>query len=166
MTCGRIMQIRTATFLEIDYDPESVEQDVLLELMQDAGRVEQLSILALLSRQPRISSRLREHRRYTHPLIVILGREAVNRPGAQLLSRFTSSIQPGRLSQRLLFSKRPRIASLRHYKRDYLVYRCGEGRVSANATFRSTRTNARTPPHSPSGVPRLLARVPLVALAN
>src|SRR5216684_945095 len=80
MTCGRSMQIRTATVLEIDYDPESVEQDVLLELMQDAGRVEQLSILALLSRQPRISSRLREHRRYTHPLIVILGRETVNRP--------------------------------------------------------------------------------------
>src|SRR5438132_2738439 len=145
MTGGRIIQIGTATFLEIDYDPESVEQDVLLELMQDAGRVEQLSILALLSRQPRISSRLRKHRRYTHPLIVILGRETVNRPHVQLLSRFTSSTRPGRVCPRSLFSKRPRIASLRHYKRDCLLYRCGEGRVSANATFRSTRVNARTP---------------------
>jgi hypothetical protein len=36
MTGGRIIQIGTATFVEIDHDPESVEQDVLLELMQDA----------------------------------------------------------------------------------------------------------------------------------
>src|SRR5258708_22314995 len=100
MPGGRIMQRRTATFLEMDYDPEPVEQDVLLELMQDAGRVEQFSIFALLRRQPRISRRLREHRRYTHPLIVILGRETVNRPDVQLLWQFTSSTRPVRLSQR------------------------------------------------------------------